>query len=84
MTRDVRYWHKADMGLCAANVRYCPKADIAAFLALGRTAGHLAAITALGLTLLPGNALSAQKSLKEQLVGTWKIVAVNNTVLTEA
>jgi hypothetical protein len=25
---DVRYWHKADMGLCAANVRYWGKADM--------------------------------------------------------
>jgi hypothetical protein len=47
--------------------------------AMWRTIGCLAAITALGLTLLPGNALSAQKSLEEQLVGTWKIVSVNNT-----
>lgn len=37
------------------------------------------AITALGLTLLPGSAVSQQNSLKEQLIGTWKIVSVNNT-----
>lgn len=36
-------------------------------------------ITALSLTLLPGIALSQQNSLKEQLVGTWKIVSVDNT-----
>ena len=40
---------------------------------------RLSAITALGLALLPGNAVSQQKSLKEQLVGTWKIVSVENT-----
>jgi hypothetical protein len=31
----------------------------------------LSMMTALGLALLPGNAVSQQKSLKEQLVGTW-------------
>ena len=25
---DVRYWHKADIGLCTANVCFRPKADI--------------------------------------------------------
>lgn len=40
---------------------------------------RLIAISALGLTLLPGSAVSEQKSLKEQLVGTWKIVSVDNT-----
>ena len=35
----------------------------------------LSAITALGLALLPGSALSQQKSLKEQLVGTWTFVS---------
>ena len=40
---------------------------------------RLFAISALGLTLLPGSAVSEQKSLKEQLVGTWKIVSVDNT-----
>ena len=39
---------------------------------------RLFAISALGLTLLPGSAVSEQKSLKEQLVGTWKIVSVDN------
>jgi len=36
-------------------------------------------ITGLGLTLLPGIAVGQQGSLKEQLIGTWKIVSVNNT-----
>src|SRR5260370_8693532 len=31
------------------------------------------AITALGLGLLPGSGFSQQKTLKEQLVGTWMI-----------
>ena len=35
----------------------------------------LCAITALGVALLPGNALAQQKSLKEQLVGTWTITS---------
>ncbi len=35
-------------------------------------------ITALGLALLPGSALAQQKSLKEQLVGTWTLVSVVN------
>ena len=39
----------------------------------------LCAITALGLCLLPASAVSQQKSLAEQLVGTWKIVSVDNT-----
>jgi len=33
------------------------------------------AITALGLTLLPGNAVAQQKSLKDQLVGAWMFVS---------
>jgi hypothetical protein len=32
-------------------------------------------ITALGLAMLPGNALAQQKTLKEQLVGTWTFVS---------
>jgi hypothetical protein len=40
---------------------------------------HLSAITAVGLFLLPGSAASEQKSLKEQLIGTWKVVSVDNT-----
>jgi hypothetical protein len=35
----------------------------------------LSAIAAFGFALLPGNALSQQKSLKEQLVGTWTLVS---------
>jgi len=35
----------------------------------------VAAITALGLALLPGGALAQQKSLKEQLIGTWTFVS---------
>ena len=31
----------------------------------------LSVATALGLALLPGSAVAQQKSLKEQLVGTW-------------
>jgi hypothetical protein len=38
----------------------------------------LSAITALGLALLPSNAVSQQKSLKEQLVGVWTL-APNGT-----
>jgi Lipocalin-like domain len=37
------------------------------------------ALLLFGLTLLPGSAVSEEKSLREQLVGTWKIVSVNNT-----
>jgi hypothetical protein len=35
----------------------------------------LSAIAALGLVLLPSNAAGQQKSLKEQLVGTWTLVS---------
>jgi hypothetical protein len=38
----------------------------------------LSVITAFGLALLPGSALAQQKSLKEQLVGTWTLVSVVN------
>jgi hypothetical protein len=34
-----------------------------------------AGITAVGLAILPSNAISQQKSLKEQLVGTWAFVS---------
>ena len=37
------------------------------------------ALLLFGLTLLPAGAASEEKSLREQLVGTWKIVSVNNT-----
>jgi len=35
----------------------------------------LSMITALGLALLPGNAIAQQKSLKDQLIGTWTAVS---------
>lgn len=35
----------------------------------------LSVITTLGLTLLPGSAVSQQKSLKDQLAGTWRNVS---------
>lgn len=38
----------------------------------------IAAMTALGLALVPGAAVSQQKSLKEQLVGTWTLVSNDN------
>jgi hypothetical protein len=38
----------------------------------------LSAATGLGLALLPGSALAQQKSLKEQLAGTWTIVSNDN------
>ncbi len=38
----------------------------------------LSAITALGLALLPGSAVAQQKSLKEQLVGTWTLVSFDS------
>ena len=36
---------------------------------------NLSALTAVGLALLPSNAISQQKSLKEQLIGTWTLVS---------
>jgi hypothetical protein len=39
----------------------------------------IAVITALSLSLLPGNALAQQKTLKEQLVGTWTLVSYTST-----
>src|SRR5438046_328938 len=39
----------------------------------------MSALLLFGLTLLPGSAISGEKSLREQLVGTWKILSVNNT-----
>jgi hypothetical protein len=35
----------------------------------------ISAMTALGLALLPGSVLAQQKTLKEQLVGTWTFVS---------
>jgi hypothetical protein len=40
---------------------------------------RFAAIAALAPTLLPGSAVSQERSLREQLIGTWKIVSVDNT-----
>jgi hypothetical protein len=37
---------------------------------------RLSAIAALGLVMLPGGAVSQQKTLKEQLVGTWSLVSI--------
>src|SRR5712692_4469985 len=39
----------------------------------------LSAITALGFALLPGSAVGQQKSLKDQLVGTWTTVSWDQT-----
>ena len=39
----------------------------------------LSAVAALGLAVLPGSAISQQKTLKEQLVGTWTLVSTDNT-----
>jgi hypothetical protein len=40
----------------------------------------MSALVLFGLALLPGSsAIGGEKSLREQLVGTWKIVSVNNT-----
>src|SRR5260370_38691784 len=36
----------------------------------------LSVITAFGLAMLTGNAMAQQKSLKEQLIGTWTLVSV--------
>jgi Lipocalin-like domain len=38
----------------------------------------LSVIMALGLASLPGSALSQQKSLKEQLTGTWTLISNDN------
>jgi hypothetical protein len=46
-----------------------------------RDTNILSAIAALGFALLPGSAVSQQKSLKEQLVGVWTLVS-NDTVPT--
>jgi hypothetical protein len=39
----------------------------------------ISAITALGLALLPSNSIAQQKSLKEQLTGTWILVSADAT-----
>lgn len=40
---------------------------------------RLSVVAALGLALLPGKAASQQKSLKDQLVGTWAVVSWEQT-----
>src|SRR5215210_6628896 len=40
----------------------------------------LSLTTAVGLALLSGSALAQQKSLKEQLVGTWTLVSLDNVL----
>jgi hypothetical protein len=40
---------------------------------------NLSAVTALGLAMLPTGALSQAKSIKDQLVGTWTLVAETDT-----
>jgi hypothetical protein len=40
----------------------------------------LSATAALGLALLPSSAVAQQKSLKEQLVGAWTLVSIDNTL----
>ena len=42
-----------------------------------RNAFSLWAITLLGIAVLPGSAIAQQRSLKEQLVGTWAYVSSN-------
>jgi hypothetical protein len=39
---------------------------------------NLSAMTSLGLALLSGSAISQQKSLNEQLIGTWTLVSNDN------
>ena len=39
----------------------------------------ISAVTALGLAVLPSSAVSQQKSLKDQLVGTWTLAAWEQT-----
>jgi hypothetical protein len=41
-----------------------------------RSIFRLSAIAALGLVMLPSGAVSQQKTLKEQLVGTWTLVSI--------
>ena len=40
---------------------------------------NLSAIAALGIALLPSGASAQQKSLKEQIIGTWTFVSSTNT-----
>jgi hypothetical protein len=39
----------------------------------------ISAMTVLGLALVPSNAVSQQRSLKDQLIGTWTLVSLENT-----
>jgi Lipocalin-like domain len=39
---------------------------------------RFSAVAALGLALLPGSALAQQKPIKDQLVGTWTLLLVDN------
>jgi hypothetical protein len=39
----------------------------------------LSAITVLGLAFVPGSTVAQQKSLKDQLVGTWTLVSNEDT-----
>ena len=43
-----------------------------------RNISSLCVVTALGLALLTGHAESQQKTLKEQLTGTWALVSNDN------
>jgi len=40
----------------------------------------LSAMTTLGLALLPGSTFAQQKSLREQLIGTWTVVSWEQTI----
>ena len=44
----------------------------------------ISAMTSLGLFLLSGNAIAQQKTLKEQLVGIWTVVSIENTAPNSA
>ena len=44
-----------------------------------RNVSRIAALSVAGLALLSDSAAGQEKSLREQLVGTWKIVSVDNT-----
>ena len=44
----------------------------------------LSAITVLGLALLPSSIVAQQRTLKEQLVGTWAFVSCDSTTATGA
>jgi Lipocalin-like domain len=44
----------------------------------------LSTMMAFGLALLPGSTVAQQKTLKEQLVGTWMLVSAEVTPLTGA